>query len=107
MPFGLREHIRLHAPCLDVNCIQAMQTNGERNWLYKKRKVVDCVSNIRASVKRSMHWGGRGAVIRRDVAIYVDIAFICCAEEENYASHLALIVRIIRGYLMLLRLLID
>lgn len=40
-----------------------------------------------------MNWSGRGPILRREVATYVDMPFIPCTEEETYASCLPLIVR--------------
>lgn len=37
--------------------------------------------------------GDRCAVLRRGVATYVDLSFICPTEEAAYASRLALIVQ--------------
>lgn len=41
-----------------------------------------------------MDWGGRGPVLRREVATYGVRPYIHCTEENFHASLLALIVRI-------------
>lgn len=40
-----------------------------------------------------MHCGGRGAVLCRDLANYVDMPFLRRTEEKAYASLLVFIVR--------------
>lgn len=40
-----------------------------------------------------MYWGGRGTVLRRDIATCVDMPLVRCMEENDYGGRLALIVR--------------
>lgn len=93
LPLGLREYIRLHAPCLDVKCFQSIPTDVEHNCVYNTRYGVDSLPNVDGWLNGWMHWCGRGAVLHRDVATYVNMFFIRWTEEESYAISLLLIER--------------
>lgn len=68
--------------------------DGDRNCVYDIGSGVDLLSPVGGWVERWMHYGGRGAVLRREVSTYVDISFIFYTEVLAYASFLALIVQI-------------
>lgn len=61
--------------------------------MYDTRNVYDRYLTVGVCMKRWMPWVGLGAVLRRNVTTHVDMHFIRCAEEQNYAIRLALIVR--------------
>lgn len=73
------------------NVIQSMRLAGERSWVYDKCYGVDRLSAIGDCVKRCMHSGVCGAVLRFDKATYVYLPLILCAKENLYARRLAAI----------------
>lgn len=91
--FDLRENVHLHASGLVVMTFQSMYLNENSNLVYENRHSVDPLQAVGGWDKRLLHKGGRGAVLRSDDAIYVDMQFICCTEERFYARHLASIVK--------------
>lgn len=53
------------------------------------RNGVDRLPAISGWVRPYLYCDGRGAVLRRSVATYAKMPFICCAKEEAYAIRLS------------------
>lgn len=66
-PFGVRDFIYPHIPCLDVKRFQSMFLDGDRNWLYNTRHGVICLSVAGRWVRHWKDCDSRKAVLRYDV----------------------------------------
>lgn len=71
----------------------ALPMDDECNWVFNTRNGVDWLSAVGGRVNCWMRWGYRGAILRRNVALYVDMSFSRCTEKWTYASRLPFIVR--------------
>lgn len=63
-----------------------MAVNEEQSLTYDTRNCDDRLSAVGGFVKRWKQYCGHGAVLRVDLATYVGMRFLCCKEDEAYAS---------------------
>lgn len=77
-PFILRKYIPLHSPCVDVNHFQSMLIDEELNLVCDTCNGANRQWTADGWVKLWMNWGGRRAILRRDVEAYVHMLFYRC-----------------------------
>lgn len=80
---------------LDSTLFGAMPSNGDRRSMYDTRADRYRLTAAGTWIKRWVHWGGRGAVLRAEqssLKTTLDMPFLRCHEELGYTTLLSAII---------------